>query len=117
MKHGRITNVPKLKRSLSMVYTEAFMNCHLFRVDKKGSRFVRESTNVSFNEVLKIFLKNKHMHWTILYRDNLIESDVAYWEFGGCTLMEKEDLFVWINVRLDLAEKIFEKYGLTIDWY
>jgi hypothetical protein len=120
MKHGRITNIPKTAASLKRLFSDALANCYLFRVDEKRANvsFTREPSTISYNEALSIFLKKgERVHWTILYRDPLFENEQAHWEFGACSLTRESDVFIWIRVRPEIAQSLFTKYNLTINWY
>jgi hypothetical protein len=120
MKHGRIINIPKKAASIRRLFSDALHNCYLFSVDEKAANgtFTREPSTVSYAEAMQIFLtKGERVHWTILYRDQLFKDDQLYWEFGACTLARESDIFIWIRVRPEVAQSIFTKHNLTINWY
>lgn len=117
MKHGKII-VPKDKEVRRQLYIEALQNSYIHWIDalKKG-KTARERTDRSFIEVLEVGLNERAAHWTILFRDKLDEYEDAHWEFGVSTKVRADDEFIWISVRIELAEKIFSRFGLEIQWY
>ena len=105
--------IPKTKESKQQLYNEALLFSFQHWVDELdcSKSFARQRITDSFNEVLGICLKEKNAHWTILFRKAHVKSESDYWEFGVVAGIKIEK-FIWIKVRPDLAEKLFEKYSL-----
>jgi hypothetical protein len=117
IKHAKI-DVPKDNKIRAKLYKEALLNSYQFWVDELNcsKSFSRQRDDKSFNEVFTTCSKARSSHWTIMFRDNIIESDKSHYEFGVSTIGGITN-FIWILVRVDLAEKIFKKYKLKIQWY
>lgn len=120
MKHAKIKNLPKNPKE---IFDEALKVCFGYWVDEKGtadhpSVWQREPSKLSYEEAYNIIEKAKPL-WGIVFRNlsylSLKEPD--YWEFGGCNIAENDygEVFIWIQVSLEEAEKIFEKYNLEIE--
>ena len=122
MKYARIKNIPKKPKRL---YDEALSKSYHYWIDEKGSKnnpdcWRRDRSDLTYEEAFSIIEKNKP-HWVISYRNvsyiNKVETD--YWEFSACNIGENSygDVFIWILLTEEEANKIFEKYKLKIDEY
>jgi len=122
MKHAIINNLPDNPREI-MDYAKE--RCYKFWIDEKGTKkhpdiAVRASSDLSYEEAFDI-VQNNRSHWVVSFRNmtyfNANEKD--YWEFGGCNIAPNDygEVFIWICVDVDVAEAIFEKFGLVVDKY
>lgn len=122
MKHAIITNIPDDPREL---YDYAKLRCYNFWVDEKGTEknpdiCTRCASDLTYEEAFAIIQGNRP-HWVISMRNdsyfNTNEKD--YWEFGGCNIASNGygEVFIWIQVDVDVAQEIFDKFGLMIDEY
>lgn len=119
-KHGIIKNVPKNPKKL---YDYALSKSYDSWIDEKGtvdnpSVFQRKVSKLSYEEAFKL-IQPYSPHWVISFRNDIMFGDVDYWEFGGCNIARNGygEVFIWIRVTVEEAEKIFEKFKLVIEWY
>lgn len=112
---NRKVEYPKTKKGKEEVIRAAFFSSFRFWVDKLQS-IRREECDKSFDEILKLALKDKKTHWSIYYRKPAGQES-PYYEFGCSTMQGTPKYFIWIMVRPDLAEKIINKYKLTFTDY
>jgi len=69
----------------------------------------RQPCTKSFMDVLNLFESERGLHWTVIYREERM-SHHAHWEFAVSTLARQgEDLFLWMQVSIDIAEQIFKE--------
>lgn len=96
-----------------------------FWVDEKGTNkhpsvWTREPSDLSYEEAYKIIQANKP-HWVIIFRNEsyLMKNGLDYWEFVGCNIGSNDygEVFIWIKVTIEEAEKIFEIFNLEINEY
>ena len=94
-------------------------------VDEKGTKenpsvWTREASNLSYAEAYQIIQAN-NPHWVISFRNEsyLMKNGLDHWEFGGCNIGNNDygDVFIWIKVIPEEAEKIFEMFNLEINEY
>jgi hypothetical protein len=120
MKYAKVKNLPKKPKE---IFDEALKVCFNSWVDEKGtadhpSVWRGEPSKLSYEKAYDIIEKSKPL-WRIIFRNisyiSLKEPD--YWEFGGCNIGKNDygEVFIWIQVSLEEAEKIFEKYNLEIE--
>lgn len=122
MKHAIIENIPVNPRE---IYDYAKSRCYNFWVDEKGTEknpsvWTRSDSDLTYEEAFDIIQRNKP-HWVISMRNisYLSTSEKDYWEFGGCNIASNNygEVFIWIQVDVDVAHEIFEKFGLLINEY
>jgi hypothetical protein len=122
MRHAIIENIPENPRE---IYDYAKSKCYHFWIDEKGTKknpciATRSTSCLTFDEAFSIIQENKP-HWVISFRNmsklNINEKD--YWEFGGCNIASNEygEVFIWIQVDVNIALDIFEKFDLRIKEY
>jgi len=116
---GNIKELPKKISILKKLYKEALFNSYDFTIQKLGKRdILRSSSNLSYFEYFNRLLKiSRFVRWTIIYRDMSYIEQPSYWEFGSQADEDSITYFIWIKVTPDLAESIFLKYNLTINWH
>jgi hypothetical protein len=122
-KNGRVTNLPKNPRA---IWDEAIALGSENWVDEKGTadnpgHWQRQPSKLTFEEAFDLIQPFKP-HWTCYFRDvSYVTSgrDEDYWDFGGCNIGENRygDVFIWIKVKLEIAEQIFKKFDLQVEWY
>lgn len=122
MKYGIIENIPKNPREL---YDYAKSKSFNFRIDEKGTKkhpdvWTRELSDLEYNDAYDIIQNNKP-HWVISFRNisDITLNEKDYWEFGGCNIGKNDygEVFIWIEVKVDIALEIFKKFGLKIKHY
>ncbi len=122
MKHAIIINIPKNPK---IIYDYALSKSYHFWVDEKGTKknpgiWQRKLSELSYEEAFEIIQKNSP-HWVISFRNiSYISSyEKDYWEFAGCNIGSNDygDVFIWIQVDVDVAEEIFNKFNLKKDDY
>ena len=103
MRLNKLTNT-----ELKELFTEALLNSYqsICQVFPKES-FNREKTDKSFNEVMNEIIDDKFKHAVAIKRKVINEHyDLEHYEFG----LSNNDLYLSIQVRVDLAEKILSKH-------
>lgn len=122
MKHAIIENIPVNPRE---IYDYAKSKCYHFWIDEKSTKknpgvSTRCPSDLTYDEAFDIIQKN-HPHWVISFRNisYLSSTEKDYWEFGGCNIAANEygEVFIWIQVDVNVAHEIFEKFGLVINKY
>ena len=121
MIHKVVKNTPK---NPNKIFKDAISKSFNWWIDEKGTKdntsvWKREPSNLSYDEAFEIIQANKP-HWVISFRNmSSISKDEDYWDFGGCSIGNNDygEVFIWIQVNVTEAEKIFEKYKLEIDEY
>jgi hypothetical protein len=122
MKHARVINMPKNPYDL---FKEAIELGSEYHIDEKGTKdhpsiAQRQPSKLLFDEAFEI-IKNAKPHWVCIFRNisYLSDKEDDYWDLGGCTIAENDygDVFIFIIVKPDVAEKLFEKYKLEVEWY
>jgi hypothetical protein len=116
MKHANIKNVPyNPKEIYDYALSKSFENW----IDEKGTKdnpgtYQRKPSKLNYKEAFNLILHNKP-HWVISFRDGSLWNEKDYWEFGGCNMASNSygEIFIWINVDVNEAEKIFTKFNLT----
>lgn len=124
MKHAIVENIPDNPKDI-LDYAKSL--CYDFWVDEKGTKkhpgiWQRQQSDLTYEEAFDIIQANKP-HWVISFRNMSYfgenEKEKDYWEFGGCNIASNDygEVFIWINVEVDVALGIFEKFGLEINEY
>jgi len=122
MKHAIVTNVPENPKEL---YDYALSKSFDFWIDEKGTKnhpsvWQRQESELTYEEAFNL-IQPYTPHWVISFRNQsyLVRNGVDYWEFGGGNIGGNGygEVFIWIKVNVEEAEKIFEKFNLEIDWY
>ncbi len=121
MKHAIIKNIPKNPNKL---FKEAISKSFNWWIDEKGTKdnpgiWRRQPSNLSYDEAFKIIQNNKP-HWVISFRNqSAIFNEEDYWEFGGCNIASNDygEVFIWIQVKVEIAEEIIKKYKLEVHEY
>lgn len=116
MRHIIIKNVPKNPNKL---FKEAISKSFNWWIDEKGTKdnpdiWRRNNSNLSYDEAFKIIQDNKP-HWVISFRNHsAIYNEEDYWEFGGCNIGSNNygEVFIWIQLKVDVAEELLDKYKL-----
>jgi hypothetical protein len=115
MKHAVIKNIPYNPKE---IYDYALSKSFDTWIDEKGTKdnpgvWQRKLSKLSYEDAFSIILENKP-HWVISFRNNIFFGEKDYWEFGGCNIANNNygEVFIWINVDVLEAEKIFEKFNL-----
>ena len=122
MERAVIKNLPS---DFKPILDDALKVSFNYWIDEKGTKdhpsiWRREPSKLSYEEAYEI-ISNAKPHWVITFRNhsyfNLNEPD--YWEFGGCNIGSNDygEVFIWIQVSVKEAEKIFQKYNLEIERY
>jgi hypothetical protein len=122
MRHAIIENLPANPRE---IYDYAKSKCYHSWVDEKSTEknpgvSTRCASDLTYEDAFDIIQRNKP-HWVISLRNisYLSTSEKDYWEFGGCNIASNNygEVFIWIQVDVDVAHEIFEKFGLVINEY
>lgn len=120
MKHANINNLPNNPKE---IFDYALENSFNHWVDEKGTKdnpdvWRRNPSKLTYEEAFPIIQNNKP-HWVIIFRNNSYFGDEDYWEFGGCNIASNDygEVFIWIQVKIETAIKIFDKFGLIIHEY
>ena len=123
MIHARVTNVPENPKQL---WLEAIEAAFSVEISERGSaanptHWQRRASALSFEQAFDL-IQPFNPHWVIMYRDEAYftgRQEDCYWDFGGCNIGENGygDVFMYIRVKDEPARKLFEKYGLHVDWY
>ena len=117
MKYSVITNIPKNPRE---IYDYAKSKSFNFWIDEKGTEdntgnWQRKPSKLTYDEAFEI-IQNAKPHWVISYRNlsAITTHEKNHWEFGGCNIASNKygEVFIWIEVDVDIAEEIFQKFGL-----
>lgn len=118
MKHVIIKNLPKNPKKL---FDEALSKSYNSWIDEKGTKdnpgiWQRRPSKLTYEEAFEIIQINKP-HWVVSFRQNSYFGDKDYWEFGGCNIASNSygEVFIWICVDVDVAEKIFKTFKLEIN--
>lgn len=119
-KQARIINIPKNPKE---ILDYALSKSYNSWIDEKATKdnpgyAQRQNSKLSYEEAFEIILNNKP-HWTIFFRNNSYFGDKDYWEFGGCNIRKGEYgyVFIWIQVDVDVAKEIIEKFNLEVEDY
>lgn len=121
-KNARIINLPPNPKE---IWDEAISLGSEVWVDEKGTKdhpgvWIRQPSKLTFEEAFEIIQKAKP-HWNCYFRNvsytTTMEDD--YWDFGGCNIASNDygEVFIWIKVKPEIAEKIFKKFDLEVEWY
>lgn len=122
MKHANIGNIPVNPRE---IYDYAKLRCYNFWVDEKGTEknpgiSTRKDSDLTYEEAFCIIQENMP-HWVISLRNHsyFSKNEKDYWEFGGCNIASNDygEVFIWIQVDVDVAHEIFRKFELTVNEY
>lgn len=115
MSRNRILNIPNNPRE---IFDEALSKSFHSWVDEKGTEdnpgiWQRKPSNLSYEDAFNLILNNKP-HWVISFRNNSYFNQKDYWEFAGCNIASNiyGEVFIWINVDIEIAEEIFKKFNL-----
>lgn len=108
MNRAVIKNLPKnLKKILDEVLSVSFNNwVDELRVTSNPSIPVRQLSKLDFNQAFKIIQSNDP-HWVFYDKGD-------YWELEGCNMIIADVgvIFIWVQVKPEIAEEIFKKYRL-----
>lgn len=121
MKYAIIKNVPKNPNKL---FKEAISKSFNWWIDEKGTKdnpgvWKREPSKLTYEQAFEIIQNNKP-HWVISFRNvSSIYNEEDYWDFGGCNIGINDygEVFIWIQVKVDVAEELFKKYKLEKNEY
>jgi len=110
MSERRHIQLPSDKEALRVILHDALINSYRFWNDELTSASpLRRSTDRSFNEVLEHCLTSM-AHWTCILRtESAMEKE--HWEFGASSFGDPA-YYIWIQVRPDKAQEIFNRHGL-----
>ena len=122
MKHAIVTNIPdNPKEILEYAKSKSFK----FWVDEKGtekhpSAWQRRPSDLSFDEAFDI-IQNNSPHWVFTFRNisAIAPKEIDFWDFGGCNIGSNDygEVFIWIQVTVEDAKEIFERFNLQIKEY
>jgi len=122
MKYAVIENIPINPKEL---YEYALSKSYNYWIDEKGTVknpdiWRRHDSDLSFEEAFNIIQDNSP-HWVISFRNNsyLSTKEKDFWEFGGCNISSGlyGEVFIWIQVEVNIALDIFKKFKLEINNY
>lgn len=122
MKHAVITNIPNNPKE---ILDEALKVSFHSWIDEKGTKdhpreWQRRPSKLSYEEAFEI-IQNNRPHWVFSYRNEsyIVRNGKDYWEFGGCNIKSNDygSVFIWIQLDIEQAHIIFEKYNLKIKNY
>ena len=120
MKHAIISNLPKNPK---LLFDKALSKSYNSWVDEKGTEdnpgvWQRQPSKLTYEEAFPIIQANKP-HWVVSFREDSYFGDKDYWEFGGCNIGSNDygEVFIWIQVEVNIAEEIFKDFNLEIKWY
>lgn len=119
MIHNIISNIPINPKE---IYDYALSKSFLNWIDEKDSKdnpgISRKPSKLSYEEAFQ-HIQNNTPHWVISFRDNSSWHQESFWEFGGCNIGSNDygSVFIWINVKIKEAEKIFKKFNLKQNVY
>ena len=120
MKHAIIKNIPYNPEE---IFDDALSKSFNHWVDEKGTKdnpgvFQRKPSKLSYEEAFNLILHNKP-HWTIMFRNNSYFGEEDYWEFGGGNISSSNygSVYIWIQVNINDAKKIFKKFNLIKQEY
>jgi len=120
MKHAIIKNIPHNPKE---IYDYALSKSFENWVDEKGTKdnpgvWQRTFSKLSYEDAFDLILHNEP-HWVISFRNNTYFGEKDYWEFGGSNMANNNygEIFIWINVDVEIAEKIFTKFNLIKNEY
>lgn len=103
--------LPSNKDTLRSIMHDALMNSYKFWNDElTGSSAIRRGADKPFNEVLNICLTSMST-WSCSFRPSSNHLDREHWEFGASSFGDPS-YYIWILVRPDRAEEIFEKHNI-----
>ena len=69
----------------------------------------RQPCTRSFMEVLDLFENEGGLHWSVIYLHGRT-GQTDHWEFSVSTLARQdEDLYLWMQVSMDVADQIFKE--------
>jgi len=110
---------------------EVMKQCHkksfeIF-IDIKDDNYLRTRYDISFDECLEIFKRNKNkMHWVFIHRNNKFPTFIGAeklhdcFEIGGCTMGINDDnginrdVFLFMYLYPDDGHKILDELKLEI---
>lgn len=122
MRHGKIKKLPA---DIKPILDDAIKVSFNHWIDEKGtadhpSVWQRKPSKLSYEEAYEIVKTNKPL-WHIIFRNmsHLSDHEDDYWDFGGCNIADNDygDVFIWIQVSVNEAEKIFQKYDLEVEYF
>ncbi len=117
MNHASVIN---LSQNPKAIFDAAMAKSFDFWVDEKGTLnnpgiYQRRPSKLTYEEAFKLIQENQP-HWVISFRNNsyLSAHEDDYWEFGGCNINSTNygEVFIWIKVKPNDAEEIFNKFNL-----
>ena len=120
MKRATIKNLPL---DIKPILDDALKVSLNHWIDEKGTEdhpavYQRRPSKLSYEKAYEIIKDSKPL-WHIVFRNMKYISEVEddYWDFGGCNIGVNDygDVFIWIQVSVEEAEKIFQKYNLEIE--
>lgn len=118
---NKTVDITKLKvNQLNKLFHDALLNCYDFNTDVLdcSKSWSRQRSEKSFEEALNDCLCHyKKSHWTVIFRAKQFAFEFEHWEFGVSSMGGDTSDFIWISVRVELAEELFRKYKLSITEY
>jgi hypothetical protein len=120
MKRATVKNLPL---DIKPILDDALRVSFNHWIDEKGTKdnpgvWQRRPSKLSYEEAYDIINGAKPL-WHIVFRNMKYLSEVEddYWDFGGCNIGSNDygDVFIWIQVSVEEAEKIFQMYNLEIE--
>ena len=95
---------------LRAIYTDALLASYYHRCDffDPANCYNRSRSDKSFTEILELCLSERKSLFTIIYRA-VDTQDFPHWEFSP----GNRNWYINIEVRPELADRIFEKYKLN----
>jgi hypothetical protein len=120
MKHATVKNLPL---DVKPILDDALRVSFNHWIDEKGTEdnpgvWFRRPSKLSYEEAYGV-IKGAKPLWHIVFRNMKYLSEVEddYWDFGGCNIGSNDygEVFIWIQVSVEEAEKIFQTYNLEIE--
>ncbi len=112
-----------MPKSPLKIFKDALAASYNNHIDELGTKenpscMSRSSSNLTFNDAWNLIEPYKP-HFVCMWREDSYFGDYDHWEFGACNIAENGygSVFIFINVKPEDAEKIFEKYKLKKEYY
>jgi len=104
-------------KQIRAIFKDALLNSysHSCQIFSKDKGFNRQHIDKPIIEYLEFIKDKKNRLITIIFRPKVFDNDIEHWEFGIDTIGLPEDYYSVIRVKKEVAERLFVKYGLTVN--